>query len=82
MNQYPPRVILSCPEKGEVGAKLVFLPESLSELVDIGAKKFGFRPIKVLTKEGAEVEDIELVRDGDNLVLVGDVNNHVFNGPE
>lgn len=77
MNRYPPRVTLSCPEKGEAGGKLVFLPESLAELIDIGAKKFGFRPTKLLTKEGAEVEDIELVRDGDHLVLVGDVDNHV-----
>ncbi|PON57923.1 Voltage dependent potassium channel [Parasponia andersonii] len=73
LNQYPARVTLSCPEKGEVGGKLVFLPVSLSELVEIGARKFGFRPTKVLTKEGAEVEEIELVRDGDHLVLVGDV---------
>ena len=58
-------------ERGEAGAKLVPLPESLSELLDIGAKKFGFSASKVLTKEGAEIDDIELVRDGDHLVLVG-----------
>lgn len=60
---------LSCPEKGEVAGKLVLLPQSLQELLDIGAKKFGFSPTKVLTKEGAEIEDIEVVRDGDHLVL-------------
>ncbi|XP_062098454.1 potassium channel AKT1-like [Humulus lupulus] len=75
MSQYPARVTISCPEKGEVGGKLVFLPDSLSELMDIGSKKFDFCPTKVFTKEGAEVEDIELVRDGDHLVLVGDIDN-------
>lgn len=69
---YPARVILSCPEKGETAAKLVLLPESLQELLDIGAKKFQFSPTKVLTKEGAEIEDIQLVRDGDHLLVVGD----------
>ncbi|CAB4297269.1 unnamed protein product [Prunus armeniaca] len=68
---YPARVILSCPEKGETAAKLVLLPESLQELLDIGAKKFHFSPTKVLTKEGAEIEDIQLVRDGDYLLVVG-----------
>lgn len=72
MSSYPARVTLSCPEKGEVTGKLVLLPDSLQELLDIGAKKFGFLPNKVLTKEGAQIEDIELIRDGDHLVLVND----------
>lgn len=63
---------LSCPEKGEVAGKLVLLPHSLEELLDVGAKKFGFSPSKVLTKEGAEIEDIELIRDGDHLLLATD----------
>lgn len=66
---HPARVTLSCPEKGEVAGKLVLLPNSLQELLDIGAKKFGLSPTKILTKEGAEIEDIELIRDGDHLVL-------------
>ncbi|XP_059460483.1 potassium channel AKT1-like [Corylus avellana] len=72
LNSFPARVTLSCPEKGEVTGKLVLLPLSLQELLDVGAKKFGFSPSKVLTKEGAEIEDIELIRDGDHLVLVSD----------
>lgn len=63
---------LSCPEKGDVTGKLVLLPDSLKELLDVGAKKFGFFPTKVLTREGAQIEDIELIRDGDYLVLVSD----------
>ncbi|KAG2700062.1 hypothetical protein I3760_07G216200 [Carya illinoinensis] len=75
MNNFPARVTLSCPEKDEVARKLVLLPHSLQELLDIGAKRFGISPTKVLTKEGAEIEDIELIRDGDYLVLVSDTGS-------
>ncbi|XP_027332080.1 potassium channel AKT1 [Abrus precatorius] len=64
------RVAISCPEKGEVAGKLVLLPASFKELLDIGAKKFGISPAKVVTKDGAEIEDIEVIRDGDHLVFV------------
>ncbi|KAA8525368.1 hypothetical protein F0562_007214 [Nyssa sinensis] len=66
------RVTISCPEKGVVAGKLAFLPESLQELLDLGAQKFGFCPTKVLTKDGALIEDIALVRDGDLLILASD----------
>ncbi|KAK7260861.1 hypothetical protein RIF29_27160 [Crotalaria pallida] len=72
MNELPARVMLSCPEKSENNKKLVFLPKSLKELLDIGAKKFDFSPTKVFNKEGAEIEDINLIRDGDHLILAGD----------
>ncbi|OIV96502.1 hypothetical protein TanjilG_07894 [Lupinus angustifolius] len=67
-----PRVILSCPEKGAHAGKLVLLPKSLQELLDIGARKFDFSPTKVLTKEGAEIDDINLIRDGDHLFVAQD----------
>ncbi|OAY73666.1 Potassium channel AKT1 [Ananas comosus] len=63
------RVTISCPEKGNTAGKLVLLPESMEEPLDIGAKKFGFLPTKVLTKDGAEVDDVKLIRDGDHLIL-------------
>lgn len=65
------RVTISCPEKGEVAGKLVLLPDSFNELLGIGAKKFGVFPAKVVCKDGAEIEDIEVIRDGDHLVFVG-----------
>ncbi|KAK9682624.1 hypothetical protein RND81_10G086200 [Saponaria officinalis] len=67
----PARVILRCPGKGEA-AKLVMLPETIQELLEIGCKKFGCHCTKVLTSDGAEVDEIELVRDGDQLCLVYD----------
>ncbi|OVA00508.1 Cyclic nucleotide-binding domain [Macleaya cordata] len=69
---YPARVTISCPEMGEVVGKLVLLPRSLEELLGIGATKFGFSASKVLTKDRAEIDSIELIRDGDHLILASD----------
>ncbi|PUZ55590.1 hypothetical protein GQ55_5G224700 [Panicum hallii var. hallii] len=66
------RVTISCPEKGNTAGKLVLLPRSMKELLELGAKKFGFMPSKVLTIEGAEIDEVELIRDGDHIVLVSD----------
>lgn len=68
-----PRVILSCPETGDPAGKLVLLPRSVEELLEIGSTKFGVVAKRILTRlEGAEVDDIEVIRDGDHLVLVSD----------
>lgn len=69
---YPARVRVSCPEKGDKAGKLMLLPESFQELLQIGAKKFGISPTKVVTEDGAEIDAIELIRDGDHLIFVGD----------
>ncbi|KAF2310699.1 hypothetical protein GH714_016416 [Hevea brasiliensis] len=65
----PARVIISCPEKVEIAGKLVLLPKSLEELSEIGAKKFGLTNAKVLSKERAEIDDIEVIRDGDHILI-------------
>lgn len=64
------RVIISCPEKGEVSGKLVRLPGSFKELLELGTLKFGISDPKVRTKEGAGVDDIDVIRDGDHLTFV------------
>ncbi|XP_027333130.1 potassium channel AKT1-like [Abrus precatorius] len=66
------RITVSCPEKGEHAKRLIFLPNSLHELLHIGVEKFDYSPTKILTKEGAIVEDIEVIRDGDLLILARD----------
>ncbi|XP_027355749.1 potassium channel AKT1-like [Abrus precatorius] len=66
------RVILGCPERGEDARKLVFLPKSLQELLDIGARKFDISPTKILTEDRAEIDDINLIRDGDHLIIARD----------
>ncbi|OMO80661.1 hypothetical protein COLO4_23989 [Corchorus olitorius] len=70
MNNYSPRVTISCPQSNQVSSKLIPLPKSIEELLDIGAQKFGLPLTRVLTEEGAEFDDIELIRDGDRLILV------------
>lgn len=67
----PARVIMSFPSKeGETVKKVVALPKSFEELKEVAAKKFGFTPSRVETPCGAEIESIELIRDGDHLVLI------------
>ncbi|KAJ9163148.1 hypothetical protein P3X46_022847 [Hevea brasiliensis] len=68
----PARVIISCPEKVEIAGKLILLPKSLPELLEIGAKKFGLTLAKVLSKDKAEIDDIEVIRDGDHILIVSD----------
>ncbi|KAG7567748.1 Ankyrin repeat [Arabidopsis thaliana x Arabidopsis arenosa] len=69
---YPARVTISSPENRETGGKVVLLPTSMEELLKIGEAKMGFVPTKVLTREGAEIDDITLIRDGDFLLLSRD----------
>ncbi|CAN1787318.1 Potassium channel AKT1 [Linum perenne] len=66
------RVTISCPEKGDDTRKLVLLPKSFQELLELGAKKFGIQVAKVLTNDRVEVDEIEVIRDGDYLILVSD----------
>ncbi|CAH2077212.1 unnamed protein product [Thlaspi arvense] len=65
---YPARVTIS----GEASSsgKVVKLPNSLEELFEIGEKKLGFVATKILTREGAHIDDIRLIRDGDFLLLL------------
>ncbi|KAL0337295.1 UNVERIFIED_CONTAM: Potassium channel AKT1 [Sesamum calycinum] len=76
---YAARVTVSCPEKGDHGGKLVLLPHTFQELLEIGANKYGIFPAKVLSKDGADIDDIELIRDGDRLVFVGENENYETN---
>ncbi|VVB09006.1 unnamed protein product [Arabis nemorensis] len=66
---YPARVTISSPENG---GKMIMLPKSMEELLEICERKMGFVPTKVLTREGAEIDDITLIRDGDFLLLARD----------
>ncbi|KAK8933583.1 Potassium channel AKT1 [Platanthera zijinensis] len=66
----PSRITVSCPEKRDSGSKLVLLPKTMEELLSVGNKKFCFQPAKVVMKDGAEVDDVHIIRDGDHLLLV------------
>jgi hypothetical protein len=49
--------------------KLVYLPGSLEALMKVGEEKFGKAATRVLTADGAEVDDVRALRDGDHLFL-------------
>ncbi|KAL5198081.1 hypothetical protein ABZP36_001593 [Zizania latifolia] len=66
------RVTISCPEQAGKDSKLVFMPETLKSLLELGCTMFGFAPTRVVTSDGAEVDDVRLVRDGGHLLLVTD----------
>lgn len=52
--------------------KLIILPDSLEELLKIAGEKFGgFNATKIINKENAEIDDIDVIRDGDHLFLIG-----------
>ncbi|XP_058101100.1 potassium channel KAT3-like isoform X2 [Magnolia sinica] len=56
--------------RGQLG-KLILLPDSIEELLRIGGQKFaGSHPTKVVSAENAEIEDIDVIRDGDHLFLL------------
>jgi hypothetical protein len=63
-------VTISCPEQGVSAKKLVFMPETMVQLVELAGCQFGFAPTRVVTMDGAQVDDARLVRDGDHLLVV------------
>ncbi|XP_028548695.1 potassium channel AKT1-like [Dendrobium catenatum] len=67
------RITISCPEKRDSSSKLVLLPKSIEELLSLGYKKFGFQAARVVTKDGAEIDDVQIIRDGDHLLLVSNL---------
>lgn len=74
---YAPRVTVCCPEKGDNGGKLILLPQSFKELLQLGSSRYGISQAKVVSKDGAEIDEIELIRDGDRLVFVSDKDNNI-----
>ncbi|KAK4490946.1 hypothetical protein RD792_001667 [Penstemon davidsonii] len=63
------RIIVSCLGKGDAAGKLMLLPGSLKGLLDLGHQKFGFNATKIITRSGALIEDLDVIRDGDHVVL-------------
>ncbi|RVW16660.1 Potassium channel KAT1 [Vitis vinifera] len=56
--------------QGQLG-KLIILPESIEELLQIAGQKFGgYNPTKVVSAGNAEIDDISVIRDGDHLFLL------------
>lgn len=63
------RVILRCAERDDIEGQVVLMPGHFQDLLDLGYQKFGFKPTKVVTEDGALIEDMDVIRDGDHLFL-------------
>ncbi|KAK4257354.1 hypothetical protein QN277_006952 [Acacia crassicarpa] len=64
------RVTISCPEKSDIAGKIVLLPGSFKDLLEIGANRYGINASRILSKDGAEIDDLDVIRDGDLLLFV------------
>eukprot|EP01018_Ginkgo_biloba_P031336 Gb_18871 [translate_table: standard] len=70
-----PRIIIyrHHPRKrkdSKVVGKLIRLPDSLEQLLIIAGGKFEYHPVKVYNEDGAEIDDLDVIRDNDRLYLV------------
>lgn len=73
-SRIPGRITIGCLEKADMRRRVVPLLDSIQELLDISAENFGISLTEVLTEDGALIEDIALIRDGDHLVLATSEN--------
>uniref|UniRef100_A0A7N0REK9 Potassium channel n=1 Tax=Kalanchoe fedtschenkoi TaxID=63787 RepID=A0A7N0REK9_KALFE len=59
-----------CTQKKSTG-KLILLPDSMTELLQVAGQKFGgLMFTKVVTERNAEIDDIDVIRDGDRLCFL------------
>ncbi|KAK9022775.1 hypothetical protein V6N11_003018 [Hibiscus sabdariffa] len=59
--------------------KLILLPDSIQELLRIAGEKFGGHTFtKVVNAENAEIDDIHVIRDADNLFLLQNEGENVL----
>ncbi|XP_057810433.1 potassium channel AKT1-like [Salvia miltiorrhiza] len=66
----PIRVFVKRAGSGDdVEGSVMIMPGSLQELMEWGYQKFGFYPTRILTEDGAVIEDLAVIRDGDHLFL-------------
>ncbi|CAN6290381.1 unnamed protein product [Urochloa humidicola] len=65
----PMRVVIHHQKAASSAGKLVRLPVSMEELLRVAEAKFGKSVTTVLTHDGARVEDIDALRDGDHLFV-------------
>ncbi|GAB4832907.1 RAC-alpha serine/threonine-protein kinase [Ancistrocladus abbreviatus] len=65
-------VTISCLDKaGE--KKAIILPHSLKKLHEICQKTFGFLPHEIRREDGTQINDIKVIRDGDNLIVTSNL---------
>ncbi|KAG6489832.1 hypothetical protein ZIOFF_051112 [Zingiber officinale] len=52
-----------------IAGKLIFLPDSMEELLRLAESSFGMQRSKVLSADGAEIDEICTIRDDDHLFI-------------
>ncbi|CAA7409946.1 unnamed protein product [Spirodela intermedia] len=71
----PTRVVMHGrrPDEGDgtrtAPGKLVFLPESIGELLKLAERKFGISASKVLMADGSQVEELNVLREKDKIYV-------------
>jgi len=68
IHPYHPMSKEACNQSG----KLVQMPMSLNDLLIIAGAIFGYTPNKVLSKDAAEIDNANLLRQNDHLYLIDD----------
>ncbi|KAG2238908.1 hypothetical protein Bca4012_023693 [Brassica carinata] len=62
------RVTIHLKSQGKDLSKLIILPASMEELMRLAGEKFGERSFTMVTSsENAEIDDVDVIRDGDHL---------------
>ncbi|KAJ0799285.1 putative KHA domain-containing protein [Helianthus annuus] len=75
INTLPMRVVIHGyhPHEGTTDSKrtgkLVHLPDSVEDLLNLAEKKFGKRGTTVLLADGSQVEDLNALRENDHLFI-------------
>ncbi|KAI5081093.1 hypothetical protein GOP47_0004276 [Adiantum capillus-veneris] len=74
---YPKRVTIfkhpssSSGQEGEKGVgNVIALPRSFEELIKVAGEKLNMKPETVFSSEGAEIEELEVIRDNDKLFFL------------
>ncbi|XP_074575873.1 potassium channel KAT4-like [Curcuma longa] len=56
-------------EETVCAGKLIFLPDSIRKLLEVAERSFGMQASKVLSADGAEIDEICTIRDDDHLFI-------------
>ncbi|KAG6507506.1 hypothetical protein ZIOFF_032855 [Zingiber officinale] len=56
-------------EETVLAGKLIFLPDSIKKLLEVAERSFGMQASKVLSADGAEIDEICAIRDDDHLFI-------------
>ncbi|KAL1547754.1 RAC-alpha serine/threonine-protein kinase [Salvia divinorum] len=61
-------ITITCLEKGDVSGKPLVVPRTFEELKQVGVKVYGAHFARVLDKQGTEINDVGVLRNGDRIV--------------